>query len=383
MRVRRSEVSRKAMFAGKTKKVSQVSPTQVNSLHYAVICRQLSSWFICNARDLPWRHKPNPWKSFVSEALLQQTQVARVAERFPEFTRLFSSPRAMVKAGQSRVLQAWRGLGYYRRARSLYAAAKMIVRDHAGEVPDNMQALQALPGVGRYTAGAIASIAFGHHEPIVDGNVARVLSRLSDRRGVTNDRAGQQWCWHHAMQFVRAAKKPGVCNEALMELGATLCTPMHPKCEQCPLRLHCRSRAAGSQDVVPPPKPGAKRTRVVHHALVQIRENKVGLVLRDTGLWSGLLAVPSVETTRCITLAQVKSASGASSVRRAVARFEFLTTHRRVQFVVHSAVFPAAKRLRWVSLAALQSQAVSAATLQVVRAACKQINPTAAKLHSS
>ena len=159
----------------------------------AGLVQPLERWFRRAARDLPWRRRRTGWTALVSEALLQQTQVVRVAERFPEFMRLFPSPLAMTRAGEAAVLRAWRGLGYYRRARSLHAAACAIVERHGGRVPTEVAALRELPGVGRYTAGAVASIAFGRREPIVDGNVARVLSRLADRRESAVDRVGQAW----------------------------------------------------------------------------------------------------------------------------------------------------------------------------------------------
>ena len=216
----------------------------------ARISALLERWFAGAARDLPWRRRRNGWTSLVSEALLQQTQVARVAERFPEFMRLFPTPKAMALAGEAAVLRAWRGLGYYRRARSLHAAAVAVVERHGGRVPSDARRLRELPGVGRYTAGAVASIAFGKAEAIVDGNVMRVLARLADRRASTVDPAGQAWCWSQAERLAVAARRPGVTNEALMELGATVCTPANPRCDACPLARLCRSRSAGTQAIV-------------------------------------------------------------------------------------------------------------------------------------
>lgn len=286
----------------------------------------------------------------------------------------------MVRAGEQAVLEAWRGLGYYRRARSLHAAARCIVQAHAGRVPADVQALRSLPGVGRYTAGAVASIAFGQRAPIVDGNVVRVLSRLADRRESPWDRAGTAWCWSQAEALTNQAVHPGVTNEALMELGATVCTPMQPRCGQCPLRRLCGARAAGSQTSVPCPKPGAKVTRVVHHALVQMRGGRVGLERRTEGLWAGLLAPPSVESARALTLAAVQRVGGASKVGPAVARFQFQTSHRLVQFVVHPAVFPASRRLQWVPVGRLSRVAVASAAIRVVAAARGQSGLRAARL---
>lgn len=336
---------------------------------FARVSGKLERWFPRAARKLPWRVRRSGWTSLVSEALLQQTQVVRVAERFPEFMRLFPTPKAMARAGESAVLRAWRGLGYYRRARSLHAAAVAIVQRHGGRVPSDASSLRELPGVGRYTAGAVASIAFGKPEPIVDGNVMRVLSRLADRRASTADRAGQAWCWAQAEALARAACRPAVTNEALMELGATVCTPANPRCDACPLASLCRSRAAGSQSIVPPPKPATTRRALVLHALVPLRGARVGLAIRPEGLWKGLLAPPLVEAPEAAAATALARVARAIRVSQAVACFDFQTTHRSIRFVVHRAAFPVSAGLRWVPLAELDREAVSAAALRAVRAA--------------
>ena len=301
-----------------------------------------------------------------------------MAERFPEFMRLFPTPQAMARAGEAAVLRAWRGLGYYRRARSLHAAAVAIVERHRGRVPADASSLIELPGVGRYTAGAVASIAFGRAEPIVDGNVARVLSRLADRRASAVDREGQAWCWRRATEIVTAARAPGVTNEAIMELGATVCTPVNPRCDACPLASLCRARAAGSQAIVPPPKPAVTRRRLVLHALVPLRRGSVGLEARSDGLWRGLLSPPMVELPERVTDRELARATGACRVGPMIAALDFQTTHRSIRFVVRVASFPSARGLRWVRVDRLDREAVSAAALRVIRAA--HGSPRAARL---
>ena len=328
----------------------------------------LERWFLKAARDLPWRRKRSAWATLVSEILLQQTQVVRVAERFPEFMRRFPDPAAMARSPVDAVLRCWRGLGYYRRARSLHAASRQIVTAHGGEVPRDPIALRQLPGVGRYTAGAVASIAFGQREPIVDGNVARVVSRLADRRASAIDRAGLDWCWDAATRIVQGAPDPGRTNEALMELGATVCTPVSPRCESCPVRSMCASRKAGSQDIVPPPKPGAKRQKLVLHGLVDVRDGMVVLERRASGLWEGLLSPPLVPGPVGMDLEELQAAGGALRVESTCASFDFQTTHREVRFVVHPALFGRRAGLRRVRLARLSGEAVSAAALRVIRA---------------
>lgn len=280
------------------------------------------------------------------------------------------------------MLRAWRGLGYYRRARSLHAASVAIVQRHGGRVPSEVGQLLALPGVGRYTAGAVASIAFGRAEPIVDGNVMRVLSRLADRRAPIADRSGQAWCWREAQRLVDAASRPGVTNEALMELGATVCTPVNPRCGVCPLAGRCRARAAGSQAIVPPPKPGALRRSIVLHALVQLRAGVVGLETRSEGLWKGLLSPPLVEAPEDAAAADLAERSGASRVGPALEAFDFETTHRSIRFVVHRASFPASRGLRRVAMRAIEGQAVSSATLRVLRGVVSRGSSRAARLRA-
>jgi A/G-specific adenine glycosylase len=167
----------------------------------------------------------------VSELMLQQTQVSRVVERFANFMARFPTVRSLADAPEQEVLAAWQGLGYYRRARFLHRAAQAIRDMHGAEVPDNVAALAALPGVGRYTAGAIASIVFGQAAAIVDGNVLRVLSRLADHETRMGDPAAERWAWRESTRLVQVASAPGVTNEALMELGATVCTPAAPRCD--------------------------------------------------------------------------------------------------------------------------------------------------------
>lgn len=333
------------------------------------VSARLERWFAGHARDLPWRRRRTPWNTLLSEVLLQQTQVARVAERFPEFLRRFPTPAAMARRGETEVLEAWRGLGYYRRARSLHAAACAIVRHHGGQVPGDAVALRGLPGVGRYTAGAVASIAFGHAEPIVDGNVMRVLARIADRRAPVADSAGQAWCWEQAERLVASARRPGVTNEAIMELGATVCTPVSPACVRCPLASGCASRRAGSQDRVPRPRVRPERRAMVLHAVVEIRQGRVGLVRRPAGLWSGLLAPPCIEAKRAATAAALAGAMPGVRAGRRLAEVEFATTHRQIRFIVRAGRLAATHDVTWVPLASLGKRAVPAAALRVIEAA--------------
>jgi len=189
----------------------------------------LLAWYRRHRRDLPWRRRPGPYRVWISEVMLQQTTVQAVLPYYARFMSAFPTLAALAGARLSDVLAAWSGLGYYRRARHLHAAALQIVRRHGGRFPRRLEEALALPGVGRYTAGAVLSIAYGERLPVVDGNVARVLSRLFLLRGPRTAASGRE-LWARADDLVNATDSPGDLNQALMELGATLCTPRSPSC---------------------------------------------------------------------------------------------------------------------------------------------------------
>ncbi|MCE9618320.1 MAG: NUDIX domain-containing protein [Planctomycetes bacterium] len=301
--------------------------------------------------------------------MLQQTQAGRVAQMYPAFLRRFPTPKRLARSTEQAVLSQWQGLGYYRRARNLQAAAKEMTLRFGGRVPRLLEDLRSLPGVGRYTAGAVASLAYGQAAPIVDGNVARVLSRLADRRESVKGSAAQTWLWSAAERLVRAAKSPAVLNEALMELGATICTPRSPRCGACPLKSLCASRRANSQEFVPLTSPDKPRRTVVHHACVEIRGSKLGVETRPaTGLWAGLLSPPVVEAPGNASPARLlQMRRDIKRIRGFDREFEFLTSHRRIRFRVHHVEFRPGAKLRWIPLAKLEDYAVSNAVLQIAR----------------
>jgi A/G-specific adenine glycosylase len=299
----------------------------------AVLAQRLEAWFSGAARDLPWRRQRSGYAALVSELMLQQTQVSRVIASFQAFMARFPTPAALAAADEDAVLAAWQGLGYYRRARLLHAAAKAVVERHGGQVPAAADALRELPGIGRYTAGAIASIVHGAREPIVDGNVLRVLSRVAGAPTAAGDRASEAWAWEQAARFVAAAGSPAAANEALMELGATVCTPAAPACDRCPLALSCAARAAGTTSAIPAPRKAAARRTVHWHALVDHREGGLLLDRRpERGLWARLWQPPTVESDASLDAAALARAWGAP-VRR-IASFVHVTSHRDVAFTV-------------------------------------------------
>lgn len=303
---------------------------------------RLLAWYPSAARDLPWRRDPpgcrDPYLVLVSELMLQQTQVSRVTERFAAFLVRFPTVRALADADEADVFAAWSGLGYYRRARHLHASARAIVGDHAGSVPCDPDALRALPGIGRYTAGAIASIAFNLPEPIVDGNVARVLLRLHARDQPPTDRATERWAWSRAHELVTASGEPGVFNESLMELGATVCTPRSPRCAKCPLSARCGARRQGRQDEIPAPKPRARRRPLFVGSVLAIDGRGRRLVERrpETGMWAGLWQAPSLERGDRFPTPTELAGSLAVAVAGAepIDRFAVQTTHRDVRFEI-------------------------------------------------
>ncbi len=197
--------------------------------------RSLLRWYDQNRRDLPWRHTRDPYPIWLSEIMLQQTRVAAVLEHYRIFLERFPDVETLADASEDSVLAAWSGLGYYRRARMLHQCAKEIVQNHGGRFPQYAEALQALPGIGRYTAAAIASIAFVEPVAVVDGNVKRVIRRL------TRDDLSTPQIWQQA-QTLLAISRPGDFNQAVMELGATVCVPREPRCLVCPVREWCATQ---------------------------------------------------------------------------------------------------------------------------------------------
>ena len=246
--------------------------------------KKLLGWYDGNKRELPWRENRDPYRVWLSEIMLQQTRVAAILEHYRRFLKKFPNVKKLAAARESSVLAAWSGLGYYRRARMLHAAAREVAGKYGGEFPVTARQLRDLPGIGRYTAAAIASIAFGEPVAVVDGNVERVASRLTGRR-----LAGEA-AWQEAERLL-SRERPGDFNQALMELGATVCVPGPPRCLFCPVRDFCATRGE-----LPREKPGSKqRKRKVYYALGR-KEHAVFLVQRahDASLMPGMWELPEL-----------------------------------------------------------------------------------------
>ncbi len=261
----------------------------------ARIRHALLAWFAKERRDLPWRRTKDPYRILVSEVMLQQTRVETVIPYFERFVQRFPTPQALAAAAADDVLAHWAGLGYYRRARFLKAAAEAVVNEHGGNFPRTAQALRELPGIGRYTAGAVASIAFSERTPLVDGNVARVLSRLFRIGGDLRSKDTEQALWRIADALV-PAMAPGDFNQALMELGAVVCTPATPRCGSCPVAKECQAFEHRVVERFPLPKKRRATIPVRLASCVIVDDSRIAVVRRAPGTrMAGLHDLPAVE----------------------------------------------------------------------------------------
>lgn len=303
----------------------------------------------------------------VSETMAQQTQMPRVIDAFESFMRRFPTVHDLAAATEQEVLSSWNGLGYYRRARNLHAAAREVVRRFGGVLPEAPEILRELPGVGRYTAGAIASIAFGRPTPIVDGNVARVLLRVNGRAGSADIPATNRWLWSEAERLVLASGDPAALNEGLMELGAVICTPKAPRCAACPLLSICEAHREGRTDQIPRPKRRAARQQLHQHVAVVRRGQRLLIEQRPTvGLWAGMWQAPTVEGP---SLLQPQSVLRRLPLKvtslKVVGDFMHATTHREVLVHVFTAR-TAFRRGRWIEAAALHAVPMGTAARKAI-----------------
>ena len=260
----------------------------------------LRAWYAAVARDLPWRRDADPYRVWVSEVMLQQTTVAAVIPYHERFLAAFPTVEALANADEAAVLRLWEGLGYYSRARNLHAAAKAVVA--RGGWPTSVEGLRELPGVGRYTAGAVASFAFGVPAPIVEANTLRLYARLLCYDGDPRSTAGQRALWAFAERLVDC-DEPGLLNQAVMELGGTVCTPKAPACGDCPVSGWCGAFAAGSQAEIPPPKVRPKVTDVTEATVAVARTDGAVLLRKRTAAerWAGLWDFPRFEPPADLT----------------------------------------------------------------------------------
>jgi A/G-specific adenine glycosylase len=259
------------------------------------VARALSRWFEAEARDLAWRRTRDPYAIWVSEIMLQQTRVETVERFWPPFLARFPDVASLAAADEDAVLEQWSGLGYYRRARLLHRGAKHVHEQLGGELPRTVDGLRSIPGIGRYTAGAIASIAFDEQAPLVDGNVARVHSRLAAIAEPREQDASHEGHWRFVARILEHGS-PRILAQALMELGATICTPRSPSCSRCPVRAKCRARIDGHQESIPAAKPKKPSPRLHYFALALHHRDRLLLERRaNEGLLAGLWCLPLFE----------------------------------------------------------------------------------------
>ena len=318
--------------------------------------RRLLEWYDRQKRDLPWRVHPDPYRVWISEIMLQQTQVQTVLPYYRKFLERFPDVHSLAAAREQEVLTLWAGLGYYSRARNLRLAAQKIVHDFGGAFPDTLAQMMELPGIGRYTAGAIRSIAFNSPQPIVDGNVKRVMSRLHGLQG----RVRESFLWAQAEGWV-SKTRPSNFNQAVMELGALVCTHRAPLCGECPVRRFCEARKRGIQDRIPSPRTGRAPENVELVMLVLECAGKLLVTERH--------AVPYIPGAYALPTGILKPeespehAAGrlASSILRVSAPLHFrgrirhsITFRRLVTHVFHSSLgapcgeIPQHDKFRWI-----------------------------------
>lgn len=257
------------------------------------IARKLLHWYSAQKRSLPWRADPQPYAVWVAEIMAQQTRLGSMLPFYKRWMRRFPSIRSLARSEEQDVLALWEGLGYYTRARNLRRAAQLIMKEYGGRLPSTVEGLRRLPGIGAYTAGAIASVAFGVDAPAVDGNAVRVLSRVFDVSETAESASAQKLFWRLAAQHLPPGRAADY-NQALMDLGAQVCTPRQPKCAVCPIRADCRAAALGIQEQRPVKLAGLI-TPQRHYAAAVVQRHGAVLVLQRpaAGLLAGMWEFPN------------------------------------------------------------------------------------------
>jgi len=362
----------------------------------------LLAWYHKHKRDLPWRKTKDPYAIWVSEIMLQQTQVATVIDYYHRFLKRFPTIQNLAQAKEEEVLALWSGLGYYSRARNLQAAAKKIVQDHHGKFPENPKDILALPGIGRYTLGAIASIAFDQTLPLVDGNVIRVYARLFALKGSPSDTKFVRKIWEIAEEiisslsqrevrrdfklknppqspFTKGEENPGDFNQALMELGATICTPKNPLCLLCPLSGLCQARTQNPEDY-PEKKIRATTQFLTRHVALIERKEKVLLILPkktrwQKGLWQlpGFFIEKEMASSNSSIDALLHNLGLQSPKIQALKPYTHQVTHHRITVIPHKILKSigrikegAENRLEWVPIPKLSEFGLPAVDRKII-----------------
>ena len=334
--------------------------------------RRLLNWYRQSRRDLPWRRSRDPYAIWISETMLQQTQVKTVLPYYGRFMTAFPTVQSLARAPLPRVLRLWSGLGYYRRAENLHKAARQIVRQYDGIVPRDYARLRALPGIGDYTAGALLSIAFGEKYPAIDGNVRRVVGRLV----VTKS---NQEIHTYAAKLAKTSQ-PGNLNQALMELGATVCTPSEPDCDNCPVAAHCRSRSQPGQRLAKAPRAKVTFREVTWPLAIVNYRGKILLRRRQAdGLLAKLWELPGAEIEptakpEAVIKKELRPLSVTGLEAQCLGELRHSITNRRIhapvllyRWPVNTAVPQDKPEWRWIVPTQLHHYATSALTSKAVK----------------
>ena len=341
----------------------------------ATVRAKLLAWYRAHRRDLPWRRRRDAYSIWISEVMLQQTRVDTVIPYYERFLARWPDVASLAAADPDEVRAVWSGLGYYRRARLMMDAARVIVDEHAGQIPADLDALSALPGFGRYTSGAVASIAFDLPAPAVDGNVSRVLARLDAIDGDLTRGEPQRKVWSLANRLA-PGESPGDFTQALIELGALICATKRPKCLLCPVSDACRARAEGRIDQIPAPRPKPTRKSVELTGLIWVCKGDVLLEKQaDGGLFASLWTPPMIE-------GRPDDDALAEHLRARFKRpptewqpagsFKHVLTHRDLNLALVRLAGPrprVTEPLRWIPLTNLEAWGVPSLTIKALRTA--------------
>jgi A/G-specific adenine glycosylase len=348
------------------------------------LASKLLAWYRAHKRALPWRGHPSAYAVWVSEIMLQQTRVEAVIPYFEKWMQLFPDIQTLANASEQEVLNAWEGLGYYSRARNLHRAAQIVADGYRGELPRDLNELRRLPGIGRYTLGAIASIAFGMDVPALDGNIKRVYARIFDREEPVDSPAGEKILWEIAERNLPQGHA-GDYNQALMDLGATICVPRNPRCLVCPVMKLCRARQNGTQDQRPVKLPKKEVPHYIQAAAVVVERGRVLLAQRPSkGLLGGMWEFPNrridgdpaaelpkaLKTTYGLRLRVQRRASR----QDALAIVEHGYSHFRVTvyaFACELVSRPHGTNLKWVSLKNLEEYPMGRIDRQIAKMIAK------------
>jgi A/G-specific adenine glycosylase len=339
------------------------------------LARKCIRWFDLHARDLPWRRTRDPYAVWISEIMLQQTQVKTVIPYYERWMRTLPTVGDFARARPGRVLKLWEGLGYYRRARLAQSAARLIMEKHSGRFPDTFDEVLALPGVGRYTAGAICSIAFNQPAPILDGNVIRVLCRLLGIMGDSHSKVVNRKLWQTAAELVIASGEPSRLNQGMMELGALICLPRQPKCPICPLCQDCFAWRWKRVEDFPTPATRATVTQRRFIALVVsdgerllVRRRPDGVV--NAGLWefpNVEVAVNAKNLKALVAPFKIAEHSPFFRVRHSITRYRILLEAHRAELPAGPA--SAKSGAAWKTLAEIKKLPFTSAHRKVLRRA--------------